>query len=87
MTERLDFGQYKHWQIGAVPPSYLQWILRHRPLSPQLRRAICAEPGRLKIDRSRPGYPATLYEQRRRVPPRMRVMATKSRRAYSDISD
>jgi hypothetical protein len=73
MTERLGFGQYRHWQISVVPPAYLQWCLRHRPLTPQLRRAICAHLGGMKLDKSRPGYPATLYESRRRVPARVLV--------------
>jgi hypothetical protein len=72
MIVRLPDGQYAGWSITVVPPAYLQWILRHRPLTPQLRRAICQELGRLKIDRSRPGYPRTLYEQRRRLPVKRR---------------
>ena len=67
MSERLGFGQYKHWQINVVPPSYLRWVLKNRPLTSSQRRAICAELGRLKVDKSRPGYPATLHEQRRRL--------------------
>jgi hypothetical protein len=59
---QLNVGQYRGWQLDAVPPSYLRWFLRHRNLPPSLRRAICQELGRLKIDRSRPGYPTTLYE-------------------------
>jgi hypothetical protein len=59
---RLNTGQYRHWQLSAVAPSYLRWFLRHRSPSPRFRRAICAELGRLKIDRTRPDCPAILYE-------------------------
>jgi hypothetical protein len=66
MTTSLRFGQYRGWPITAVPPGYLKWILRNRLLPAHMRRAICAELGRLKVDKTRPGYPATLHEQRRR---------------------
>jgi hypothetical protein len=54
---RMPNGQYCHWQLRVVPPSYLRWYLSHRDPPPSLRRAIFQELERLKVDKSRPGYP------------------------------
>lgn len=62
---RFPFGQYRGWPLTSVPPSYLDWVRRHKPIPRVLRTAIDRELSRLALDRSRPGYPATFYEAQR----------------------
>jgi uncharacterized protein (DUF3820 family) len=33
-TLRMPGGQYRGCTLQVIPPAYLQWILRHWPLSP-----------------------------------------------------
>jgi hypothetical protein len=63
----MPFGQYAGQPLCHIPPAYLCWLLANppRPLTPALATAIRRELARLAIDRSREGYPETLFEPQR----------------------
>jgi hypothetical protein len=67
LPDILPCGRHRGRRLAQIPPAYLLWLLRNRPrwLTPALATAIRRELSRLALDRSRPGYPATLFEPTR----------------------
>jgi hypothetical protein len=67
LPDTMPAGRHVGRPLGKIPPGYLLWLLANRPrwLTPALATAIRRELGRLAVDASREGFPATLFEPQR----------------------